>query len=129
MPQLKFAREIMAFSQRLLPFNRRTHRFLCSSRRLFHQSLYGFQSTQAVGARSQSRPVEEGDPDNLDDVFELLETKRIAWNRPGPAQFDFRSSSLHPSISYPAYLLSTAFAMSYSHISTGDADSFTLQVM
>jgi len=32
--------------------------------------------------------------DGLDEVFDILSSKSIAWNSAGPAQFDFRSKLL-----------------------------------
>jgi threonine aldolase len=95
----------MAFSQALLrrtvTFRYRTQSAGFSNRRLFQQSILRFQSIQAAVA---PRPNPEADAhvDHLDDVFELLQTKQIAWSNPGPAQFDFRSWSLHLIPSLPA---------------------------
>jgi threonine aldolase len=48
------------------------------------------QSTQAVTSPLLVTNV-YSDQDKLDDAFSLLRSTSIAWNRPGPAEFDFRS--------------------------------------
>ncbi|RFU25012.1 hypothetical protein B7463_g11326, partial [Scytalidium lignicola] len=57
----------------------------------FWQPLSRLQSTLAAVAAQPNRRQAPTYGDHLDDVFEILKSKQIAWTNPGPAQFDFRS--------------------------------------